>query len=316
MKTIVIAFVCVLVLLIVGLLRASLYFYDFAIKRGPKQFLRGNPDLETTMRQSGAATEPRPAEWVEGQAYETWKIRSRDGLELVAYYLSAPVYTTKAVILAHGYTSKGKDMGRFARFYSEQLGYNVLMPDARGHGQSEGDYIGFGWHERLDYLQWIATVLERVGSDAQIVLHGLSMGAGTVLMVSGEELPAQVKAIVEDCGYTSVWEQLSYQLHRMFRLPAFPLMHATSLVTKLKAGYTFTEASALEQVKKSKVPILFIHGSEDRFVPMEMVWELYQACPGEKEIYIVEGAGHGTAYEVGGPVYEQKVAGFIGRYID
>lgn len=148
------------------------------------------------------------------------------------------------------------------------------------------------------------------------MLHGLSMGAGTVLMVSGEELPAQVKAIVEDCGYTSVWEQLSYQLHRMFRLPAFPLMHATSLVTKLKAGYTFTEASALEQVKKSKVPILFIHGSEDRFVPMEMVWELYQACPGEKEIYIVEGAGHGTAYEVGGPVYEQKVAGFIGRYID
>lgn len=109
-----------------------------------------------------------------------------------------------------------------------------------------------------------------------------------------EDLPPQVKAIIEDCGYTSVDAQLSYQLSRMYHLPSFPLLNTTSLVTKLKAGYSFSEASALEQIKKNKLPILFIHGAEDWFVPVSMVYELYEACPSEKELYIVEGAGHGA----------------------
>lgn len=316
MKTPAIVLVALLVCLLGGITAASLYFYNFAVARGSKRFLRENADLQATYRQTGPLSQSSGGMWLDSQDYEIWQIRSRDGLQLVAYYLPAPKPTNNTVILAHGYTSQGKHMGRFARFYYEQLGFNVLLPDARGHGQSEGDYIGFGWPERLDYLLWIAEVISRVGEDAQIALHGLSMGAATVMMVSGEELPKQVKAVIADCGYTSAYAQLGYQLRRMFKLPTFPLLDTTSLVTKIKAGYSFREASALEQVKRSKVPMLFIHGSADRFVPTEMAWELYNACPSEKEIFIVEGAGHGTAYETAGEEYEAKVLGFLKRFMD
>lgn len=315
-KTLVFIILVLLVLFIGGLAGASLHFYNFALKRGTKEFLRGNPDLQSTYSQRAGVAEFSPTQWVESKNPQTWRLRSHDGLQLVAAYIPAPKPTGKTVVLAHGYTSQGRHMGRFARFYHEQLGFNVLLPDARGHGQSEGDYIGFGWHDRLDYLLWIGEIIAKVGDDAQIVLHGLSMGAATVLMVSGEELPPQVKAVIADCGYTSVYAQLAYQLKRMFRLPTFPLLETTSLVTKLKAGYTFQEASALEQVKKSRVPVLFIHGSSDRFVPTEMVWQLYNACLGEKEILVVEGAGHGTSYETAPQDYEDKVQSFLARYLE
>jgi len=318
MKTFVIATVLVLVIVGGGLAAASLHFYNLAIKRGSKEFLRGNPDLQATGSQaSRAAQSPElsPAEWLDRQGPQRWEIRSHDGLTLVAHFLPAPQPTGKTVILAHGYTSQGRHMARFARFYHEQLSFNVLLPDARGHGQSAGEYIGFGWPDRLDYLRWIGEILSRVGEDVEIVLHGLSMGAAIVLMVSGEELPQQVKAVIADCGYTSVRAQLAYQLQRMFKLPTFPLLDTTSWVTKLKAGYSFQEASALGQVKNSRVPLLFIHGSEDRFVPTEMTWELYRAALGEKEIWIVEGAGHGTAYETAKEAYEARVRSFLERYL-
>lgn len=189
------------------------------------------------------------------------------------------------------------------------------MPDDRGHGGSEGDYIGFGWPDRKDYLLWIRKIIEAVGESAQIVLHGISMGGATVMMISGEKLPEQVKVIVEDCGYTSVYDQLLYQLKRIYKLPAFPILPATSLLTRMKAGYHFNEASALKQLDKNKLPTLFIHGSEDTFVPTEMVWRLYEACKTEKEIYIAEGAGHGMAYSTDKAAYEQKVSDFVGRYL-
>lgn len=110
------------------------------------------------------------------------------------------------------------------------------MPDARGHGKSEGDYIGFGWDERKDYLQWINRIIKK-DPQSEIVLHGVSMGAATVMMTSGEKLPDNVKAFVEDCGYSSVKGELGYQLKEMFNLPAFPLIPVTSLVTKVRAGY-------------------------------------------------------------------------------
>ena len=149
----------------------------------------------------------------------------------------------------------------------------------------------------------------------QIALHGLSMGAATVMMVSGETLPSQVKAIIEDCGYTSASDQLAYQLKRMYNLPVFPLLPATSVVTQIKAGYSLYEASALKQIEKNTRPILFIHGDEDRFVPTGMVWELYEACTSEKELYLVKGAGHGHAYGTDRDTYIQKVGDFLARFL-
>lgn len=317
---------CGLLLVLNGVTAAGYYFYHVAIKRNKKKFLQNSKDLKQNyiladeMKAAEADKNLSEAplgavDWMEQQTYETYTILSEDGLKLVGYYLPAKVPTAKTVLLAHGYVSNAKEMGDFARFYFEKLGYNVLMPDARGHGASEGDYIGFGWHERRDYLSWIRWATNHIGEDVQIVLHGISMGAATVMMVSGEELPKQVKAIVEDCGYTTVNEELSYQLKRMYHLPAFPLMSLTSIITNFKAGYLFSEASALKQVKKNITPMLFIHGGEDTFVPTEMVYRLYDACNADKELLIVEGAGHGLAYTTDPEDYEKKTMEFLNQYI-
>ena len=142
------------------------------------------------------------------------------------------------------------------------------------------------------------------------------MGAATVSMTSGENLPSNVKAIIADCGYTSVWEQFSYQLNLLFSLPDFPVMNASSVVTKVKAGYTLKEASALKQVAKSKTPILFIHGDKDDFVPYSMMDELYNATSSEKEKLTVEGAGHAKASEVNPELYWSTIEKFINRYVN
>jgi hypothetical protein len=307
-----------LILFLAGVVAASFYFYDVAIKRNEKEFLQNSSDLKENFDQFAEEAEGKELngpEWVESKPYETWTITSEDGLKLVGYFIPSQVPTTKTVILAHGYSSRGKDMGTFAKFYHEKLGYNVLMPDARGHGASEGDYIGFGWPERKDYLLWIRKVINTLGLDSKIALHGISMGGATVMMVSGEELPKQVKLIIEDCGYTSVYDELSYQLKRMFHLPGFPILPATSLLTKLRAGYSFTEASALKQVQKDRLPMLFIHGGKDTFVPTEMAYRLYDACHAEKELLIVEGAGHGLAYTKDKVSYEATVSAFLNMYM-
>ena len=301
----------IITFVITVLIGASFYFYDVAIQRSDKDFLDDNPDLAVT---TDDTLQIEAEEWAETAAFEEKTITSSDGLKLNGYYLAADGKSAKTAIIAHGYSGQATGMYTYAKFYHEKLGYNVLMPDARGHGYSEGDYIGFGWHERKDYLQWIDYILDRNGEDTEIALHGVSMGGATVLMTSGEDLPDQVKAVVADCGYTSAEGILTYQLKRMYNLPSFPIIPATSFLTKLRAGYSFAEASALEQVKKTNLPILFIHGDEDTFVPVEMVYELYEAAGGDKELYIVHGAEHGNAYDVNPDVYEEKVSSFLSKY--
>lgn len=292
----------------VGMFAGCEYFYNVAIERNQKDFLSSPRELERERQQL-------KVNWVERQSLQTWALKSSDELMLVASYLPAKEPTNKTVILAHGYFSKGTDMTEFAEFYHEKMGYNVLMPDSRGHGKSEGTYIGFGWQDRLDYIDWIDQVIEKNGEDSIISLHGVSMGGATVMMVSGEKLPPQVKVIVEDCGYTSVYEELSYQLEKVFNMPDFPMIPLTSLLTEIKAGYNFYEASAIEQVKKSKVPMLFIHGSDDSFVPSEMAKVLYDACQTEKDLLIVENADHASAYTKGNYAYQKKLREFVGMYM-
>lgn len=149
--------------------------------------------------------------------------------------------------------------------------------------KSQGDYIGFGWPDRKDYVQWIEKVLTENGQQEQITLYGVSMGAATVMMTSGEKLPDNVKAIVEDCGYSTVNQELQYQLKELFNLPSFPLVNVTSGITKLRAGYFFGEASAVKQLQKNHLPMLFIHGENDTFVPFSMLDEVYNATQGPKE---------------------------------
>lgn len=312
MSATVIIVVSVIAIIVIALIAASLFFYKLAIKRANKDFLAGNPDLEVN---DGADISVYDSKWVDSQTFETLSITSDDGLTLRGHYLKAKKPTQQTVILAHGYSGKGKDMAALAELYYESLGFNVLMPDNRGHGESEGKYIGFGWHDRKDYIKWIDEIVRRDGKDARIVLHGISMGGATVLMTSGERLPEQVKCLIADCAYSSVKDILTYQLKRMYKLPPFPFIPLTSLVCKLRAGYFFGEASAMDQVARNEKPILFIHGEEDTFVPTEMVHRLYEKSKGYKEIFLVPQAGHGTAYATDKTGYARKVKKFVQRFV-
>ncbi len=220
---------------------------------------------------------------------------------------------TKYALVCHGYTSKAKHMAGFVnKFHS--LGYNVLAVDARAHGDSEGTKIGMGWVERFDVIEWIKYIIS-LESDAQIILHGVSMGASTVLMASGEELPKNVKAIIADCGYTSEWDEFRQEAD-VLHIPWFPVLNASSAISKVRDGYDFKQASAVEQVKKSHIPTLFIHGSKDELVPYGMLNELYSAANCEKEILTIQGAGHALSSSVAPELYWNTVETFLKKHLD
>ncbi|HLR02707.1 MAG TPA: alpha/beta hydrolase [Virgibacillus sp.] len=310
-----IAIIIISILLILDIV-ASFYFYNLAIKRGPKDFLQGNTDLDVSDDAMEVFMDGDWRSWTRDQDFETWDMTSDDGLDLKGYYLEADEPTDKTVILAHGYLGNASDMGLFGQYYHDTLGYNIFMADARGHGDSGGDYIGFGWDDRLDYVDWVDRVIDELGPDTEIVLHGVSMGAATVLMASGEELPDNVKAIVADSPYTSVYDMFAYQMKRMFHIPDIPVLPSTSIVTQLRAGYSLKEASALEQVKKADVPILYIHGEADTFVPTDMSQELYENTKSEAELMTIPNAGHGEGYVIAENKYIDKLNRFLNKYIE
>ncbi|MCJ0932348.1 alpha/beta hydrolase [Virgibacillus halodenitrificans] len=304
------------ILLIIDVI-AGVYFYNLAIERNVKDFLVGNSDLEVSAEAMDVFTEGDWRDWVRDQEFEQMEMTSYDGLKLKGYFLKAKKPTDKTVVLAHGYLGRATDMGLYGQYYYENLGYNIFMPDFRGHGQSEGDYIGFGWHDRLDLIDWIHILSTKLGPDSEYVLHGVSMGAASVLMASGEEeLPKSVKAIISDSPYTSVYDMFKYQLGRMYRVPAFPVLPTTSVVTKIKAGYSLKEASALKQVQKAEVPILYIHGNADTFVPTSMAEKLYKNTSSEKDFISFDNAGHGEAFVTKKDKYVDKLNSFLEKYIN
>lgn len=311
-KIIGIAISSILVILILGLSFVGNYFYNLALNPDtPKDIVFGTPEeAEAT---SGQVLDS-DIQWLLTESnYTDETLTSFDNLNLHAYNVLNQNDSNKWVITVHGYTSEGINMSSYAKNYYD-IGYNVLIPDLRSHGLSEGDYIGMGWDDRLDIIDWINTILE-YNPNAEIVLHGVSMGAATVSMVSGEDLPSNVKAIVADCGYTSVWDEFAYQLDDLFSLPEFPILNVSSLVAKVRAGYFLGEASTLKQVAKSKTPILFIHGDEDDFVPYYMMEELYNATSSEKEMLTIKNAGHAKASEVDPETYWTTVSNFTSKYI-
>src|SRR5690625_166701 len=302
-------------LLFVINIMASFYFYDLAIARNVKDFLQNNEDLEVSDEAMEVFLQGDWRDWVKNQPFERWEMTSTDGLALQGYFLRAKQPSNKVVVMAHGYLGRATDMGLYGRHYYEQLGYHLFTPDARGHGESDGDYIGFGWHDRLDYVQWIEKIIDELGDDIEIVLHGLSMGAGTVLMTSVHDLPPQVKAVVADSPYTSVHDLFAYQMKRMFHLPAFPVLHTTGVVSKFKANYSLKEASALNQVKKARVPILYFHGKADTFVPTDLTKKLYDATASEAYLHLFDDASHGEAIVLHEAAYYEHLEQFLNKYI-
>ncbi|MEG0546989.1 MAG: alpha/beta hydrolase [Oscillospiraceae bacterium] len=217
------------------------------------------------------------------------------------------------VICIHGYGSSPQFMGVYADGF-HKMGYNVLLPSLRGHADSDEELISMGWNDRLDVLVWINQIAEK-HPNSKIILHGVSMGGATAMMVTGEELPKNVKLAIEDCGYTTVWDILAYKIKQSFKLPLFPLLYSADAVNRHKEKFGFKEASAINQVKKSHTPTLFIHGEKDDFVPYSMLDEVYNAAACVKEKLSIPDAPHARSVCAHPRLYWNGVKKFIAEYL-
>ncbi len=276
------------------------YFVDFALKRGD--------DLSPPKACANIADPSLKAPPIPDFPAEDWTLESFDGLTLHAKRFTPAEPTNRWAILVHGY---GRD-GTFAYDYAEEYlkrGWNVLVPDLRAAGESQGQFITMGALESRDVFGWSEMILTKQ-PDAKIILHGVSMGAATVMMTAALA-PKNLCAVVEDCGYTSAYDMFTAQLNKIFGLPEYPVMPCANIVCKFKTGVKISDAAPLEVVDKIAVPILFIHGDADDLVPFDMMGKLYDKATAPKEKFIVAGAGHADAKRKDPAAYFDKVFTFL-----
>lgn len=251
-------------------------------------------------------------ELYERQEKEDLWLQSDDGLKLHGELLNNGS-GKKLVIAVHGFRSSAKrDFAAILPYYYEK-GFSILLIDQRAHGGSEGAYITFGFYERYDLCGWIKLACEKLGNDVEILLHGVSMGASTVLMASGLELPQCVKGIVADSGYVSPYDIFVHVLDRSFHAKPFPLMNIAGLMAKKKAKFDFKAASTIDAMAVNTVPVLFVHGEDDDFVPIDMTEVNYEVCKAEKSIVRVKGARHVCGYLVDKNACEKALDGFLAK---
>lgn len=291
----------------------SYFFYRLAVRRDA---FRISDEYDMKARGDGKNYIEKFREgqtWFRGQNYETVFIKSHDGLKLAGYLL--PCENAKqTVICFHGYRGGStKDFGCITRFYHEN-GSNLLLVDQRGHGKSEGEYICYGIKERYDCVKWTEYIRDLYGESLPVYLDGLSMGCSTVLMACGLDLPSNVRGVIADCGFTSPWDIFYYLIHRKYRLPAFPFLQIADFICRHRAGFGFKDVSTLDVMAKIKVPVLFVHGGNDYFVPTDMSRSNHEACVSEKYIEIIEGAGHGLSYMTATKRYQTVVLDLFRKY--
>lgn len=268
--------------------------FRYACARLPDPEWEDQESLDHSMWKGHPMDIPAASRWLREHHAQDVETVSFDGLRLAGKWVPAerPIAT---IILFHGYHSSYlTDFGGIFQTYHD-LGLNLLLVRQRAHGESQGTYITYGVRERKDVLRWIEFHNREHGKD-NVFLGGMSMGASTVLFAAGEDLPENVRGITADCGFTSPREIIAKVIRTGFHLPPEPILPLLNFYAKRLAGFDLSECSTTETLKRSRVPILMIHGKGDDFVPWEMTQAGFDACASEKQLFLVEGAGHGRSY--------------------
>ena len=314
MSPLIVTLVVIAVFILLVILVGGYGFFVFSIKRRKPS---KNPKYLKNPKNPWAIMKPTMDEgkaWIKSHNLERIEIKSYDGLRLVGHFFPADKETDRTMLMMHGYRSRDfNDFCRSSKFFHE-LGYNILFADQRCHGESEGKYICFGIRERHDCLGWINFLLNRFGEDSTIFLMGVSMGAATVTMTLGFDLPKAVKGCIADCGFTSPEEIFKHVIRHDFHLPPFPFIYTQRLACKMFAGFGINEYSTLNALKNNRVPILFFHGGKDTFVPLRMTMENYKACTGPKELVIIDEATHAQSFLVEPEKCWLTMKGFVEKY--
>ena len=249
--------------------------------------------------------------WWDSHPTERVTTKSEEGLTLVGHFLKNQ--SDKVVILLHGFGSDWTQMGDYANIFYKR-NFNVLAVSARAHGESEGDMVGMGWLDRVDLLKWIEFAKQKV-ENARIVLFGISMGASTVCMTLGEKMEGNVVCAIEDCGFDNVFKEICYVYRKKLKFTSTILFKIFYKWTKRARGFDLKKGDAVKALKKATTPMLFIHGSEDTFVPTQMVYNLYDAlATSDKRLYICEGATHAKSFQTDEKGYEMKVGKFLTKH--
>ena len=252
-------------------------------------------------------------DWFESFPKEKLETENRNGDILHADLIKPEKESNIYVLCIHGYTSAPKFMGIYAKKFRE-LGYNVVLPSLRGHADSEEEFISMGWKDRLDVVDWINYIVKE-HPDCEIVLHGVSMGAATTMMALGVELPSNVKAAIEDCGYTNAWDVIKHKMSKM-KIPDFPFLYSADGINRMRENFSLKDASCTEQLKKCITPLLFIHGEADDFVPYSMLDIVYAAADKcEKEKLSVPDAPHARSVCAHPDLYWNTIINFLKKYI-
>ena len=270
------------------------YLVGFGLMRGSADDPQAPPRAYALLMPPGTWNYTRP-----DAPSEEWRLISSDGLHLTATHFRPERPRGNWAIIVHGYGCTQENSYYLASHYLAQ-GYDVLTPDLRSSGKSEGRFVTMGLRESGDIVGWAQEIAAR-NPEARIVLHGVSMGAATVMMAGASDaLPVQVAAVVEDCGYTSAYDLLAYQMETSFRLPSFPGMNLLDWRCRSRAA-----------VRHARVPMLFIHGTADTLVPASMAETLYAACTSEKELLLVPEAIHSAASQKDAARYDRTVMSFL-----
>lgn len=251
-------------------------------------------------------------DWFIMQRPEIKKLINLKGETLTGAQIKQKEPSDLWLIVCHGYNNSPKGMGAYAKGFYEK-GYNVLLPYMRAHAKSEQKMCTMGYYDRYDVVQWINYIVSS-NPEAKIVLSGVSMGAATTLLTTGENLPHNVKCAVSDCAFTSCWDEFSVQTKEMFHLPPVVLYPANT-VNKIISKWDFRDCSPIDAVTKSQTPTLFIHGEKDTFVPFAMMDRLYNACAAEKDKVSIPHSVHAVNLDTNPELYWEKVFEFTEKYI-
>lgn len=245
--------------------------------------------------------------------FESADIISFDGLRLHADFLRGEPGTKVTMIFCHGYKSEAAfDFAAMYDFY-RSLGYNLVYLNMRAHGKSGGKYIGFGVLDRFDVQSWAKKVAE-LFPDTSIFLHGMSMGAASILQSADLELDPAVCGIIADCGFSSTNEVFRNLVGGLYHLPATPFVDIFEAVNRMTAGYGFTDADSVRSMEKSRLPLAYICGDCDRYVPLDMAMRIYNACVQDKVLLIAEGAGHAASFMTENEKYRNLITEFINTH--
>lgn len=296
--------IILIVLFVMAILLAAIseYFLRFALFPGKDEV--DTSGLDEDMIRQRAEEKEQSLLFLESS--EDVFIKSVDGLQLHGYLKKADSHIY--LITMHGYHGFATNNTPLARFLYAN-GINTLVVDQRAHGKSGGRWITMGKMESRDLLSW-TDYIRSLDPEAKIIWHGVSMGSTTVLLAAGEN-PENVTAVISDCGYSTLYGEFATQMKAMFHLPPFPILNIISLWSEIRTGLAFSDVDAVKAMRKTKIPVLFIHGDADGFVPTSMVYELFEAAGSEKELWMTGGVGHALSLTVFKDEYCNRVLSFI-----